>query len=175
MRFIIAFDSIELSLLQHAHFLSLCGGERRGRGRKVTFPIPAWRCDNAKQPQSTTEAAVDSRRSTTSHSHFLPPPPRPRTTHPSLLPCYTPPLAPRPLLPSFLLQSSNDALKIYFYKKNFRSAAVETWQRLSRVCVFAWLCVCMAVCGCVWVPVAVVDAERGKFPLHFYILCSKRL
>lgn len=81
---------------------------------------------------------------------------------------------PCPLLPSFRLQSSSDALKIYFYKKNFRSAAVETW-RLSRVCVWVPGCVCVCVCARGCLPVAVVDAERGKFPLHFYILCSKRL
>lgn len=106
MRFVIAFDSIELSLLQHAHFWSICGEEWRGRGRQVTFPIPAWRCDNAKQPQSITEAVVDSRRSTTSLSHFLPPLPLTRTTHPSLLPRYTPPLA---LALCFLPSSFNQA------------------------------------------------------------------
>lgn len=86
---------IQLSLVfcnMRISCLSL-GGEGKG---EVTFPIPAWRCDNAKQPQSTTEAAVDSSRSTTFHSHFLHPLPRTRTTHPSLLPRYTPPLAPLP-------------------------------------------------------------------------------
>lgn len=56
---------------------------------------------------------------------------------------------PCPLLPSFRLQSSSDALKIYFYKKNFRSAAVETW-RLSRVCVWVPGCVCVCVGACLW-------------------------